>query len=514
MMKIIYVGQDLSYFNTIQNQFAEVAKDEEVEFQVLWTEDWDRFHQLSANIVDELPNIVFLDYSSHPQKVMTLARTLPRLFKKGPTIIGLWDAHATEALLLESLTLGVPFTHFKSPEVHDVIQQALFLHRGGEFPEGAFAKAEIMKSPVTIEASSLFRVGFMTEDYIHVEHNFLPPENEFTLKHSLKGFPVTEFKVLRRIDRNFYYHKEYCSDYGYVHLSESKKINIDDYKSKGPMALKKAQYQVIEQQERIERSKKGVATFIEKSTTRNTPKRTRLLVIDEELEIVKQAPKPLDDYPYSIRFYRTLECHENIISRILPGIVVYQCQKDSSGELEALVKAVKEEKGLSSFIFVFRTPYSSEDLQKKYDYDHLMAWNNAFDFEQMLGFCETYQKKLGREKSHDQESSYHNKEKRFYVAKDSIESFLEYHFKIELRSVCEAWSLFESREDFALWSQIRVKEPVSFALTIIEKEPTQDGFVYRGIIHGIGEAERAGIRRAVNSYIFREIESEKYTEEP
>ncbi|GEM_PF-2517208 len=516
MIKVIYVGKDITYFEDMKKRFRE-GSDEEFEFKTLWHEDSDNFQRLSSEIVRELPNIAFLDYSSNPLKMMTVARSLPRLFDRGPSLIGLWDYQADLGHLKESQTLGIPFTHFKSPEYSDIIAQSLFLLKGGIFPEGEFAKAEVMKVPLQVTAKSLFRIGYLTETYVHVEHDFMPPNKEELLldHHFEDSFPIDYFRLERRLDFNYYYEAAYVSDLSFVFLdakekAEQLKKNTNDQK-------KKAFWQEHGQRESMDSKKKKIKAYIEKHENGGGAKRTRLMVIDQEMNILDQAIKPIDSYPYSIRFYRTLKNRDNLINRVRPGILCYQCPEKSEGELGEIMQQTEDISNFNPFIVIFQSAWTSEHLQKHYNYSRIIAWDEKFSFDQLLTFCETYENKYGREKSHDMSHSFHSKEKRFYIQKDSPESFMEYPFPIQFKAICETWVKFQSEQEVALWSILSVEKPVPFNLTVIEALDEKDWanpgcFQYRGVVHGLGERERSNMRVAINQLIHKEIKFEENLE--
>lgn len=509
MLKIIYVGKDTTYFEDMKKRFKE-SSDEEFSFKTLWHEDENTFQQLSAEIVRELPNIAFLDYSSSPVKMMTVARSLPRLFDRGASLIGLWDYHAKPEYLKESQTLGIPFTHFKSPEYGDIIDQAMFLLKGGAFPEGEFAKAEVMKIPLQVEAKSLFRIGYLTETYAHVEHDFLPPNKDgLHLDHCFdSSFPIDYFRLERRLDNNYYYEAAYVSDLNFVFLDP--KMKEEELKKNTKVQKKKAFWQEKGQQETLDHKKKKVKDFIEAHENGGGAKRTRLMIIDQEMNILDQAEKPIDSYPFSIRFYRSLNNRPNLVDRIRPGILCYQCPEKQEGELGDIMLQVESIDNFNPFVVVFQSAWTSEYLQKHYNYSRIIAWNEKFQFKQLLTFCETYESKFGRDKSHDMRQSYHSKEKRFYIRKDSPESFMEYPFPIQFKAICETWVKFQTAQEVALWSILSTEKPVPFNFTVIEaldeKDWAQPGcFQYRGVVHGLGERERANIRVAVNKLIHKEM---------
>lgn len=515
MIKVIYVGKDSAYFKALKGSFIKHS-DDELEFKALWHDDPKTFQLLSKEIVKELPHICLLDYSSSPEKMMTVARTLPRLFERGPSLIGLWDYQANPVQILESKTLGIPFTHFKSREYEDLVSQALFLYKSGPFPEGDFAKADVMNKPIFAEATSLFRIGYVTTDYAHVEHDFLPPENkEVYLHHTFdENFPIDRFKLIRRLDTNYYYEMAYASDLQYVFLDPKDKSNQDFMRMK-KIKQNQAFWNNMDDNRTVDMKKAKVQKYVEeKGICGGGAKRTKLMVIDSEMTILDQADKPLDNYPYSIRFFRSLHNKKKLINRVKPGILCYQCPPREEGELGDIMSQVEGMENFNPFIVVFQSSWSSEHLQKHYNYSRIISWSEPFNFSQLLTFCESYENNHGREKTHDMRLSFHDKEKRHYISKSDTASYMEYPFTIEFRAVCETWVKFQTSEDLALWSIISVKQPVPFDITIIERLDEREwarenNIQYRGVVHGLGERERANMRRAVNQMIYEQEHHDK-----
>ena len=78
---------------------------------------------------------------------------------------------------------------------------------------------------------------------------------------------------------------------------------------------------------------------------------------------------------------------------------------------------------------------------------------------------------------------------------------MKYNFQIEIRSLCETWIKFQTKQELALWSILSIESPVPFDLTIIEqldeKEWQRSGYIqYRAVIHGLvkgkGQYEEGG----------------------
>ncbi len=506
MIKIIFVGKDLAYFNSLKKRFTEGFSDK-FEFMSLWHDDEETFQRLTIEIVKEMPNICFLDYSSHPLKMLTIARSLPRLFDTVPTLIGLWDSHAPQNLIKESFSIGIAFTHMKSAEYGDITNQALFLFKGGKFPEGSFAKAQIVKKPLKMKALSLMRIGYLSEKYLHVEHDFLPSEGKsFKLTHCLgEGFPIQKFEIQHRIDQNYYYELNYVSDLTYV-INDPEEVE----EAESERDKQKKFWLTKSLTERGDARRAKLEKFLEAQSSQSTPKRTRLMIVDSELSILKQASKPLDSYPYSIRLYRSVAERDKLLPKVMPGILCYQCPElKDEGELGDIILEIEKLKTHFPFVVVFRSHWSSEHLQNHYQYKNIMAHTEEFSLSLLLDFCKSYEENAGRSKSHDQSITSHSKEKRYYIKKDALESFLEYEVEIEVKSICEAWMKIQTKATLPLWSVYRLGNPLNFAFTVTEELDEADWLKegynqYRVVIHGLGETQRANIRVAVNQMIFKE----------
>jgi hypothetical protein len=508
MIKVVFVGRDLSYFSSLKKSFTENFS-EEFEFINLWEEDEETFQRLTIDIVKEMPNICFLDYSSRPLKMLTVARSLPRLFDTVPTLIGLWDSLAPKNLLRESFCIGIPFTHIKSAEHEDITNQAVFLMKGGAFPEGDFARAEVIKTPLSMTVTSLMRIGYLSEKYLHVEHDFLPDEKKiFELDHCLGNeFPIHNFRIGKRIDEDYYYELNHVSDLAYV-------INMpEDVVAARTEGDKKKKFWLENSlKERSQARKNKLEKFLDKHTSKSLSKRTRLMIIDSDLSILEQATHPLDSYPYSIRLYRSLASRDSLLKKIMPGILCYQCpaMKDE-GELGDIILELEKDTKHNPFVVIFRSHWNSKHLQDHYKYKNIIAYQEDFDLELLLEFCKSYEENSGRKKSHDQSNTTHEQEKRFYIKKDALESFLTYSIEIQVRAFCEAWMKIRVKEKLSIWSVYQLESPLNFAFTVIEELNEPDWSIpeftqYRVVIHGLGEKERANLRVSVNQMIFKENE--------
>ena len=503
MVSVVYIGQDENFFQSIKKRMEEEYHSEEFTFNRVFQEDLMTFQKLTLKVFDFKPDIVFLDYSKHPEKVLTLARTLPKIFPHTNAFIGLWDYLSPKDLIFEGNITGVPISHIKSGEIGDVVFHAMYLHQKGAPSLRNWAKAEVIEN-LDLEISQQMKVGFMTEEYIHVEHDIYPPQDDaFRLNcHFFKGFDVEGFKVLRNIDENFYYHFNFSSDLSLIY---HKQIPPKPKETKQQTVWREKEMRDIE-----DRRRESVQQYINTYKTKDKPKRTRLLVIDPELSIIRQADRPLDHYDYSIRVYSSIGKTGVVLKKVKPGIICYQCPKGSEGELPEIMNQLELFTGYKPFVVVFRSKWSSEHLQGHFQYDRVIAHKDEFSLIQLLDFCQIYEEHEGREKSHDSQMSYHDKEARVYFDKTTPESYVEYPVQVHLREFCESWIKFQCREKLPKWSIYKLSWPCEMALTVVEEHDEKDWKIsgdyrqYTAIVHCVGEKDKANLRRTINQTIFDE----------
>lgn len=514
MIKVLYIGIDDGYFQNIEKHFSRLYPDQEFEFIKIWHDDADTFQSIVLGIVKQTPNIALLDYSASPLKMLTLARSLPRILDRGASVIGLWDyLLGTPLLIKESNTTGIPFNHIKSGEFSDIITQAMFLLKPEEsFPTDNFIKAEVFEKVTYFEASHAMRIGFVTDKYIHIEHDLLLPEGEsFSLSGEFKSkLPVEKFKVLRRLDENYYYNFSYVSDIEFI-----TEVNLEPKENE---TKKDKMWREAEMKDRSKQNLVNISNFISNCDSINVAKRTRVLVIDSELTLLNQADRPIDSYPHSIRFFRHLSDDAAMMKKVRAGIICLTVSEGEDSEIGKVITAIKSMANYTPFIMVFKSNVSSEDLRKQYDYKRIMSDGGDFSLEQLLDICELYTEKGGRRKSNDGKDTYHDQEERIYLDKNSEESYLNYKFNIEVRELSESWILFQTVTPLPLWGIFNLNEPVKMCITVIEqldeKEWCHAGhYQYLAVIHSIGEVDKATLRRQVNQIIFNQNKEDEVEDE-
>lgn len=505
MVSAVYLGQDLGYWQDVCRRLEKEFQGEKFTFNHCFRKDLKTFQKVLLEIIKHKPDMIFVDFSVESKKVLTVARTLRRIYPDMQALIGLWNYLAPKHLIDEGNTTGVTVTHIKSGEIGEVVRHAMHLCRQKKRDE--FVKAQPAEN-LDLSIVHKMKIGYLTEEYLHVEHNVLPPVGDhFELSTNLFGGKFkSKFTLQREINENFYYNFNYCSDFKIIYNPETpaKPDETDKQKS----------WRINDDKQVEEKRRKTFSSWIEEHKATSIPKRTKLLVIDSELSIIDQADRPLDEYPFSIRFLREIDNKGRELTKIKAGIICYQCPPKQEGQLRDLMAQIDSIEGYNPFVVIFQASWTSEYLKSHFGYERIMGNKDPFDLDTLLDFCKAYEENEGRNKSHAKTASKDVVEKRVYIDKYSPISDVEYAVGINLHSFTESYFKFQCKETLPLWSIYFLDWPLDVCLTVVEelKEnewKLKDHHQYMALIHCIGEKEKAEFRRQINDTIYKAMKAKE-----
>lgn len=64
-LKIVYIGDDDSYWSTIQSRVVQKLTSKEIEFTKHKLKDFQNYQHLFIDVLEHNPHIVYLDFSTH-----------------------------------------------------------------------------------------------------------------------------------------------------------------------------------------------------------------------------------------------------------------------------------------------------------------------------------------------------------------------------------------------------------------------------------------------------------------
>lgn len=499
MLNAVYLGQDLGYWQSICQRLEKDYHGEEFHFHSCFRKDLKTFQKVLLDIVAHKPDMIFVDFSVESKKVLTVARTLSRIYPDMQALIGLWNYLAPKHLIDEGNTTGVIVTHIKSGEIGEVVRHAMLLCRQKKRDEFVNAKPA---EDLHLKILHKMKIGYITSEYLHVEHNVLPPKGtNFELSTNLFGGKfLSKFTLVEEINENFYYNLNYSSNFKIIYNPETEPRANETEKQKN--------WRIKDDAETEKTRRNKLTKWIDEHKSTSIPKRTKLLVIDEKLSIIDQADRPLDHYPYSIRFLREIDLNGKQLKRLKAGIICYQCPPKQEGQLRDLMAQIESMEDYDPFVVVFQSSWTSDYLKDHFSYERIMGQKDAFDLNTLLDFCKAYETNEGRSKSHSKSVASDELEKRVYIDKYSSESEAEYSVDIGLNSFTESWFKFQCLEELPLWSIYFVDWPLDVCLTVVEelkegewKKPNHHQ--YLALVHCIGEKEKAEFRRQINDTIHK-----------
>ncbi len=569
--KILYLGTDLNYWRELQGKFRDLYSDYSFQFSEYFEKNPKLIKNLICSIVNDKVDVIFIDFSVHAEEMLRLMLHLQNeISTEKVAIISLLDQLHSKELLRKSLALGIRINIFKGIELSSAVHHAFAMAFPAEARSLDFAVAKVQFDAI---AMSLFNVGYVTENYIHIETNFIFEEGKIIElntsifeKVSLTGF----FKVIKRGTSNLYSQFSIWYDLEYVHYDENKRKFLEDnvedaVKMMAEKNDKHMQYDVDEAKKKLEdfveeeknrqvQRIRGIKKWIGKNLVKSRPKRTRLLVIDRKLSFVSESREDLESYAFSIRCFTGVDNDSRIIEQTFPGIIVWSMEypdvtddsekeekkeekekekeeeekKIVSGEyndiqaLENVIQKIKTYDDYHPFILVFNCMENEDELKKELSYDWLLASSEGADLEIIKSLADSYEKKHAREMTHKSGDNSGNDEKRYYLSKYDSKSIAEFKIPVNVESLSETDITFESTEMIPMFTTFYIKVPVKMTLTVVpdKKEGGDTGGEqkFHALVHGLDEIGNIHLRKYIHKLFFSDLnlkrsdEKEKFEE--
>ncbi|MCO4793920.1 MAG: hypothetical protein KC493_09415 [Bacteriovoracaceae bacterium] len=371
LFKIIYIGDDNSYWSTIQSRIIQRFQSKEFEFHKFESKDFPNYQHLFIDILNLQPQIIYLDFSTSLTEGLKLGHMIKRENgMKSVPVVGLVEKKEN---VKDGIFAGVEFIHVKCGEYHDVIYDpfALALPKDAGKPE--FAEAKFTRDA---KLFSDFRVSFITSTFIHLEGNIRLAKDEIITIYSdipEKMIPSRKFVVKDIREFDLYYDYKFGYDLQFIYVDEpvfddaeleEKLEGLDE--NQRVLLIKntkaKRQQEVNDYKSRLKKTKKDVESWVADNMDRVKPKKTKILIIDKKLAFLKTNAELLDSYKFVIRTQTCLSDDLRDIKISRPAIISFQFF--DSMTLENTVNE-KFEKGVGDD----GTPLSEEEIfVKKEEY--------------------------------------------------------------------------------------------------------------------------------------------------
>ena len=561
---VLYLGDDNSYWESITQRYQTTYPDSKFEYQSFYDKKLS-YQDVFLNVLEIRPIIIYIDLSMALDYNMRLAQFISR--DNGTAHIPLIGLVDKKELLRDCIYAGMDFIHVKCGEYHDVVYDPLRLAFPKEAKAPQFAKAKLKdKESILIDD---FRLSYITPTGIHIEGNcHLDEGSSILIENQIPKsiVPSQQFFVKKAHNSNFFY------DYAYGYDLDFKFIDppiYDDEEEKGDQtsdeALKKLKSKDLSRKQKdanfqneLQIAKKKLKQWVVANMADQSEKKTKILVVDKTLDVLKKSVKPLDQYDSVIRFQSTLTQELEEINRLRPNIIAFSIDEFRESEAidmkEEVVEQLKDRETQSlntlsniiqfsksldkynPFIVLFNcTKFTSKSFQESYRYPLLLTNKERLSLELVLNLSTMYEQKQEKKTNElimskiqalkkENPTKYARlnmgdfKETRYIFSKKNALAAASITYPIKILSLSESEITF-STEALLKRGVYRMNFPTPMSVTIIPDKATGKLYLenrsektYEGLLHSVDENDKKKIRQFVNEIFFSGVNEKREKE--
>lgn len=565
---ILYVGRDSGYFDLIENRFKGTYPHIELTFTRMPPCNNETINAQLLDILNLHADFIYIDLSTDSPELYQLGQNLKRInaFCETP-VVGLIDSPSK---IEETILLKFDFVFIKCAEIHDVIYHPYYK----AFPKEALKKDfALAKSKVPSKISEVLRVGYYSEDSMHLEcDSSFDLEDELLIKVPLSKDLMKSkyFKVKKKSTADMYYSYRYNYDLEYQFIDDLF-FDDSDFEAANSVADEKIRQKLFEQvmkdrEQKIAelekdkvKMKKAIKLWINDNKDKKLAKRTKVLIVDEYLTFLSKEKRKMDSFPFTTRIETRFKEDFSQIDTFLPHIIVFKIpdfnftpqesilDEEQKAKLKTtheaklvdffsrLLAKIKANTDYLPFIIIFNcSNFSSKSFQDSFKYDLIITNPNQVDFKVIEKMALLYQNKQDEKytkaiadkikllkKSNPtkyaklKESDF--EENRYYVSKKSPLSRARIEHDILIKAISESEVYFLSEKEL-VHGNYYLEEPFPMVLSLVNQDEKpylqEDGkFLYKSLIHSIGENEKKELRRVVNDIYTAHKKEERLKEE-
>ena len=547
--KIVYVGEDKSYWKELCNRFTGSYSTTDFEYINLLTKEGESFQKLYVQLFDIVPDILYIDISKHTQDLVKLLKMVKRehAFSEIPVTVLVDKVELSR----KAQAGGANFIHIKCGEYHDIVYDPYLVRYPKEAKKPAFAVARMQKDTQLVED---FRVGYITATSLHAEGDVRLEAGQLVEIESAvpaKVIPSKKFLVKEVIDHDLYYDHRYAYELEFQFVDRPEMdpdpLNAEEEKQK-------FEERMLEYQQLLKKAKKGNRDWVLDNIGNTTPKKTKILILDKSISALKDVLHPIANYPYLIRCQTLLSEELTEITAFRPSIFVFQypsfellpgdkmlgpeeqqvkvdelkeLQDQHTHRFEYLINFIKKIEGYQPFILIYNSKnINSKGFQERFKYSLILANTDKLSIPNIVQLAEIYEKKQDAKyksaidaKIKDLKSKdapkYRNlshadfEEKRYYIKSQHDLSYVSIRHDIKIISLSESEVKFNTMADLELGTY-RMEFPVEMSVSIIPQDgrkcTSQAGVnTYYGLINATGENDKKILRQRINDVFTKSV---------
>lgn len=504
--KIVYIGDDKGYLDTLKTRFSKFPQLALQTLNFNATKE-DSIQELFLKIINENPQIIYVDLSKNELEFLHLCRILNRVRDYYHFhVIGLIDIRLPPHIKSEAALAGNSVNHIKCGEYHDVVYDALYLAFQDSVPELNFAKADLKNEEV--KAHELCKISYVHQNGLGIEtdQQLNPSEklelNSFFIKEKVITCPLIQISETNPYD--LFYHFKYATILNFQYAPDLEILDKNN--------LELTAEKTKDREEAISNAKYKFNDWIKKNKDKSKPKNVKMLIVDSQYTFFKSRPRT-DKYAFVIRAIPYFKVLKNELANLLPLIIVFQFDvivegdnsplKNTTEIFKSLLKVIKEFEGYNPFIISFNTPPEIPEFARMNGFSQLIASPSAIDPDIVLKMAQKVEAKY----------DWKSDEMKIVLPKDDPRSIGEIIQTISIITISESDIYFTTNRPIDLYTTLRVEHPAPFYFTVVAPpKGAKIANAYYGLIHTTGEEEKKKIRQYINSIFFRELEEKKKAE--
>ncbi|MBT6326381.1 MAG: hypothetical protein HOJ35_10460 [Bdellovibrionales bacterium] len=534
--KVLYIGNDLKYWDNLKSSFGDIYPGEKFIFSEL---DEQSTVNTFFSILSQNPNIIYYDLNNNRDQSLQLARMVKRELTIDQCInVMIVDSKNN---MKELFTSFVNFIFIKCGEFEDIV----YGPTRAAFPDIEkrleFAQALLLKD---IKLNERLRLSCISPLNLYLEGNTRFEEGdtiELETEIPENILPSSKFTVKNISSSNLYYDYRFGLDLTYNFIDSSREDDAYSTLSKKEMAAKHENILKNTQQEFRKWVIGNIAGVV--------PRDTKILVVDKNYNILRTADTLPDKYNYAFRYQQNITKYLYYLDYFRPHIIAIEPEGMSESEaesddigsiklrieqeqlftIEKIIHEIKTIGDYSPFFVIFNTQdFSSEFLRKKFDYPLILAHKEAINFNLIIEMADMYEEKQDKKINgiihnklsilkKEQPVKYKTisvndfKAKRYIIRKKNNLKNANYIHKAKIFSISETEILLMSDKDLFVNTIYWLDDPVPMAVTIVPAINKDIIYIemkgkrfYEAIIHCVGEEEKKKVRKFINEVFYSE----------
>ena len=508
-IKVVYLGNDISYWNKLKSTFKKDYPADNFEFVIFNLED--AFTPISCfiKLYEILPQIIYLDYSLKSKELIQLARLIGHNNEmRQISTVGLFPVKDKAEILNKSINASVRINYIKSDEVQDVVYDPM-----------SFIDVEHAVMPEYVHSKAIdnfiiwqpLRLGYLGENHFHIETNSYLKEGDIV---DIDNHPLLDIMPSRKVyidkfyETNLFFNQRFAYDLEFIYKDNDYFVatneNWKKYKKwkKNPELIEKVPEDerdlviadMDKRREIFTPTRDAIHTWMAKKSNRKFPKKLKIMVLDETLSLMKQVDDA-QEFSFWINFQTYLKGDFYQLERSTPHLIIFHLsERNDLNIYSQMIQKIKKIENYKPFILLFNI---SEEDQKviinRNLYDKTLYYEGEIELETIRDLAKRLDNKMDISATGS----------KVYIGHSDPMSLIFLKRVVKVISMSESILYFETEVPIPMWTVFKVKSPVDMILTVVphkkEGNHAKTPNVYRCLINGVGEMEKAHIRQIINS---------------